>query len=184
MWLALALVLCCGVAKSETVAHRRAQLVAHPQLLARAIGQLGDRTFLVDIADGPLKSVSRKKLLNRTLDIRCMKGCSGKVAYHEDFVQPPLGVFRLSDLASQFVILSVGGSAYFVRVYDVGGPGIKKIFDEGTKAPPQFTYGADGALTILTTDGNNVTHRWKWNGTEYQGEDGAGVKYPSDPEKK
>lgn len=133
--------------------------------------------FRADITETrPLKADNWK---GRHLNIRCIEGCSSRVAYHEDSFDAPLAVFRLGDGDDQIITLWTGATGYYVRIYLLSKSGIKKIFDRYTRAGPDFatTVGWGRLITLYQHDEERgiqpdntwamISEKFLWNGTAY-----------------
>jgi hypothetical protein len=120
--------------------------------------------------DAVVADVKHSNGSERTLNIVCQKGCSGKVEFSERIDDFPLGLFRLSDVDDIMVTTWVSGSAYKVRVYSMSNKEIKKVLDVNSISTPTVTTDTRGHAMIVTFAsrasgrGHSAQKIWRWRG--------------------
>ncbi len=169
--LALSLMFCREHAFGETKQSNGQALVARV-----VVDPTYQTQFRADIVDAPIVR-NGERLLNWTLTIRCVRGCGKSIVYTENTSNHPIAAFSLRDDSPQIITYWTGGSAGWVRIYEVSTTGIKKIFDQATRNFPQIAMAEDGSPVIILgnrddphPEGTFETHGqiWQWDGDEYR----------------
>lgn len=109
---------------------------------------------------------------DRSLTIRCVRGCA--VAQHHAERAPgyPIGFFRLTDSYPLVLVTWGGATTTTLQVFHLEGGRIDKVLERRSSGPPTVSE-IGGQLTIMTAEfdqegaGANrrlVPHSWSWSG--------------------
>lgn len=104
----------------------------------------------------------------QVFEIRCV-ACAKHMLLHEDTLDYPISIYRVSDESPLFFTLWTTGSAYRIRVFDVGSNGARSVLDVGATVPPQVFRDQSDRLVVSTGNRFHISHSsYRWNGTTFQ----------------
>jgi len=133
-------------------------------------------SLLVDTDGGRVAATVTERGTGKGLLRQLSISCDGKCElepYVEEVSEPPLGLFRLSDVTDNLVTTWVGGVAYVVRVYALSSTKVRKVLDVHSRGQPEFYMddrGRDHIRIFVTASERTiriVQQDWVWTGSKY-----------------